>query len=101
MPIYDYSCVRCGPFTLSRPLAEYAQAQPCPVCGTEAPRAMLSAPTIGGKRAALDPRLLRSTGSDLLRPRAHPAGCGCCFSRAGGSLRADAPKVTRLPGQAS
>jgi putative FmdB family regulatory protein len=32
MPTYDYGCDTCGPFSESRPMAEFAQPQPCPGC---------------------------------------------------------------------
>ncbi len=38
MPTYDYGCERCGRFTESRPLAEFALPQPCPKCGEWAAR---------------------------------------------------------------
>lgn len=70
MPTYDYECETCGPFTESRPMAEFAKPQPCPDCGALAPR-MLSVTAIAGG------------GSDeaspaAAAPRAHPGGCACC-----------------------
>ena len=36
MPTYDYDCERCGPFTESHPMAEFALPQACPACGEAA-----------------------------------------------------------------
>ena len=68
MPSYDYDCQRCGPFTASRPMAEFAQPQPCPDCGTAAPRA-LTVPAIGGRSEDAAPSAPM---------RMHPGGCRCC-----------------------
>ena len=68
MPSYDYDCNRCGPFSESRPMAEFALPQPCPGCGEAAPRALTS-PAIGG--ASAEP-----AGATPFR--SHPGGCSCC-----------------------
>src|SRR5271157_6606695 len=44
MPVYDYQCTRCGPFTDMRPMAEADRSHQCPTCGADAPRAYLTAP---------------------------------------------------------
>jgi putative FmdB family regulatory protein len=68
MPTYDYGCERCGPFTETRPMAEFALPQPCPNCGDLANRALTS-PAIGaGAREAS----FAAPGS------AHLGGCRCC-----------------------
>ena len=51
MPIYDYLCADCGPFTAMRPMAEFQQPQPCEQCGEAAPRALLTAPALSGMDA--------------------------------------------------
>ncbi len=83
MPAYDYDCRSCGPFTLMRPMAEYALAQDCPECGQSTPRALLTVPNIAAmgtarraafatnERSAHAPRLASASGK-------HRAGCGCC-----------------------
>jgi putative FmdB family regulatory protein len=38
MPVYVFSCHECGPFELSRPMAETGKAAHCPVCRREARR---------------------------------------------------------------
>jgi putative FmdB family regulatory protein len=68
MPTYVYGCERCGPFTETRPLAEFALPQPCPNCGDLATRALTSPAIGGGAREA----------SFLAPGPAHPGGCRCC-----------------------
>jgi putative FmdB family regulatory protein len=70
MPTYDYSCETCGVFSEVRPMAEFAQPQPCPVCGDPAPRAFLSAPALGGGA--------KMETAPAAPMRAHPGGCACC-----------------------
>jgi putative FmdB family regulatory protein len=68
MPSYDYDCNRCGPFSETHPMMEFAQPQSCPACGDLAPRALTS-PAIGGAREpAASPTPIRT----------HPGGCSCC-----------------------
>jgi putative FmdB family regulatory protein len=38
MPVYVFSCRDCGPFELSRPMAETGNAAHCPICLHEARR---------------------------------------------------------------
>ena len=79
MPIYDYACDACGPFTAIRPMAQFREPSACPDCGAGAVRTFLSAPAIlgGSAYAATEP------GATAPRPAttAHPAGCGCCMRR--------------------
>jgi putative FmdB family regulatory protein len=70
MPEYDYACSRCGVFTETHALAEFALPQPCPTCGDTAPRAM-SVPALSG--AAAEP-----SSAGAWSPAAHPGGCACC-----------------------
>lgn len=80
MPVYDYACETCGPFTVLRPMAQFKDPHDCPDCGGSSPRAFLTAPNLAAmdagrrkahatnERSAHAPR--RSSG--------HGAGCGCC-----------------------
>jgi putative FmdB family regulatory protein len=70
MPNYDYGCERCGPFSETHPMSEFAQPQPCPECGDPAPRVFLSAPALGGGA--------RMETSAAAPQRTHPGGCACC-----------------------
>ena len=38
MPVYAFACAWCGPFELTRPMAQAAAPAQCPTCGTEARR---------------------------------------------------------------
>ena len=79
MPIYDYDCGRCGPFSAMQPMARFQESCACPVCGAEASRTIVSAPAI----ASIN--LGGSIGHKAIQPSAryprssatHPAGCGC------------------------
>ena len=44
MPVYEYLCNDCGPFTDMRPMAECDDPQDCPHCENESPRVILTAP---------------------------------------------------------
>jgi putative FmdB family regulatory protein len=90
MPIYDYLCRSCGPFTEMRPMAQSDQPHECPGCGYDAPRAYLTAPYLAGMSA--ERRLAHATNErsasapatlSALR-QGHGSGCGCC---SGKSLR--------------
>jgi len=92
MPVYDYLCAQCGPFTDMRPMAESDRSKECPTCGKKAPRALLTAPYLAAmpverrlahvtnERSATTPQTL--SGSR----QSHGAGCNCCSAK---SLRSD------------
>ncbi|MEM1360708.1 MAG: zinc ribbon domain-containing protein [Pseudomonadota bacterium] len=46
MPVYDYNCPNCGPFEAFMPMARCKEPVICSACGTEAPRALLTAPAL-------------------------------------------------------
>jgi putative FmdB family regulatory protein len=77
MPTYDYGCERCGPFTETRPMAEFALPQPCPNCGDPATRILVAAaaapPQVGSAPSRCEPgATTRQTVSPLrLRYRRH------------------------------
>ena len=84
MPTYDYGCERCGLFTETRPMAEFALPQPCPNCGDLATRALTS-PAIGaGAREAS----FAAPGS------AHLGGCRCCAAQVGSAPSRCEPGAT-------
>ena len=95
MPVYDYLCAECGPFSEIRPMAECDLPLDCPHCGDEAPRAILTAPRLGGMSREL--MLAHATNeksqhapSSLSAMKAesgkkkHGAGCSCC---SGGKIK--------------
>lgn len=83
MPVYDYACAECGPFTAFRPMSAFDAPLACPDCGVDAPRAMLTAPALFG----MDPvrRLAAATNerssNEPKSSRNHAPGCGCCSGR--------------------
>ncbi len=80
MANYDYSCPECGPFMLSRPMAECNEEGLCPKCGTPSPRALLTAP--GYSRGPARRENLRQVTKSA-RGQAHAFGCRCCGSASG------------------
>ncbi|MCG5249490.1 FmdB family zinc ribbon protein [Methylorubrum extorquens] len=84
MPIYDYDCAACGPFTALRPMAAFRDPCACPACGVRAGRTFLRAPAITGmdpsRRSALAANE-RLASSQRAAQAPHPAGCGCCVRR--------------------
>ncbi|MEH6719161.1 MAG: zinc ribbon domain-containing protein [Aurantimonas endophytica] len=81
MPFYDYACDDCGTFTRLRPMAEAAEASPCPECGEAARRVILTAPRLSmmdaGRRSASATNE-RSAHEPKRASGGHGAGCGCC-----------------------
>jgi putative FmdB family regulatory protein len=82
MPVYDYLCDRCGPFTETRPMAEAGRRQKCPICRRKAPRAFLTAPyfATSGRGSARVTGDRGALGRPL--PAAHRSGCSCCSGSA-------------------
>jgi putative FmdB family regulatory protein len=85
MPLYDYACPDCGPFSAWSAMARAGEPCACPDCGRDGPR-QLAAPHLatlnGSLRKALD-RAERSTAEPRVVQRKHLAGCGCslCSTR--------------------
>ena len=52
MPVYEYLCNDCGPFTDMRPMAECDDPQDCPRCEAESPRVILTAPAFAASQRA-------------------------------------------------
>lgn len=81
MPIYDYDCRDCGPFSAFRPMAEYDRPAVCDACGGQAPRAILTAPALAMMEGSVRRGLAvneRSRNEPRRSFGAHPSGCGCC-----------------------
>jgi putative FmdB family regulatory protein len=88
MPVYEYMCERCGPFTAMRPMAKFDQPCDCPDCDHAAPRVMLTAPrhATGMSQETRLAHAVNEKSSHAPRTIAdykakHPAGCSCCSSR--------------------
>lgn len=81
MPVYDYACPSCGPFTAFAPMVDYAKAVACEACGVAAPRAILNAPALASMDAGVRGGMAtneRSRHQPRRSSGAHPSGCGCC-----------------------
>lgn len=93
MPVYEYLCSDCGPFTAMRPMGECDLANDCPDCGAVAPRVIMTAPRLStlstarriasatNERSAHAPRTLSEMKA------AHGSGCGCCAGKLSPSLK--------------
>lgn len=85
MPVYEYLCEGCGPFTAIRPMAEYEKPQDCPACGKAAPRVLLTAPRMSmmssASRAAHATNERSAHAPRSSKQGAHGAGCSCCSGK--------------------
>lgn len=99
MPVYDYLCDGCGPFTALRPMSEFQTPQPCEGCGNLARRAMLTAPGLAGMDAGQ--RRAHATNERSAnaptKAKRHPASCGCCTSRGSKPRVAEAVAAKSFP----
>jgi len=84
MPVYEYLCDGCGiDFSAMRPMAQSSAPHACPECGSDAPRAMLSAPAYAGMPAAqrtahsVNERAKHEPKSSSQLGHRHGPGCGC------------------------
>ncbi len=80
MPVYDYECAQCGPFTAMRPMARCADPLACPECGAAARRAFITAPAIAGMEAGRRNAIATNerASHEPRQSKAHGSGCGCC-----------------------
>jgi putative FmdB family regulatory protein len=86
MPVYEYLCDDCGPFTNIRPMAECDEPDDCPQCLAVAPRVILTAPAFfcmpsdKRKAHATNERSANAPKTVGEYKAAHGPGCGCCSS---------------------
>ena len=80
MPIYDYECSACGPFSAFRAMADFDKPAACDACGASAPRAILAAPALAMMDASARRGMAVNERSrhEPRRSGGHPSGCGCC-----------------------
>ena len=94
MPVYDYDCADCGPFSAWGTMVRSAEACACPTCGRPSER-QLARPhlaTMNGKlRKAMD-RAERSSAEPRVAKKEHLAGCGCSLCS---TKRSPAPSSRR------
>ena len=98
MPVYEYLCPACGPFTDMRPMSAYAAPCDCPDCGTSAERAFFTVPAVLGMDSAN--RIAHATKEKSRHEPTksasgkHAPGCGCCSGKSrAGVFRADGGKT--------
>src|ERR1700722_11506452 len=98
MPIYDYLCARCGPFTEMTPMENYADDAACPNCGAGAPRALLSVPHFSAARGSNRFKAHAVNEKNAHAPETsartghHPPGCGCCGTSRRNKAKPEAAK---------
>jgi putative FmdB family regulatory protein len=87
MPVYEYLCDECGPFTDMRPMAECDDPQACPQCEGASPRVILTAPNFvcmpsDRRKAIAVNEASRHAPKTLDQYKAlHGPGCGCCSGK--------------------
>jgi len=87
MPVYEYLCDDCGPFTEMRPMAECDAPHDCPRCAATAPRVILTAPhyaclSVEKRKAhATNERSANAPKTSAEYKAAHGPGCGCCAGK--------------------
>ena len=87
MPVYEYLCDDCGPFTDMRPMAECDAPQDCPRCEGESPRVILTAPNFfcmpsdKRKAHATNERSAHAPKTVDQYKASHGPGCGCCSTK--------------------
>lgn len=89
MPVYEYMCEDCGPFTAMRPMSVYDQPCECPDCEQQAPRVLLTAPNFANSMSR-ETRLAHATNERAshapstvteFKAKQHGSGCSCCSNK--------------------
>jgi putative FmdB family regulatory protein len=87
MPVYEYLCNDCGPFTDLRPMAECDDPQICPRCDISSPRVILTAPNFScmpaekRKAHAVNEKSRHAPKALAEYKAAHASGCSCCSGK--------------------
>lgn len=72
MPLYEFACEDCGPFSAWRSMSESSQPAPCPTCDASAQRILsATAGTRGSRprRGIPEPKLVRSQPRDPVKDK--------------------------------
>lgn len=87
MPVYEYECAEHGAFEALQPMSAYQRPHPCPQCGEDAPRVLLTAPAVSAMSSSARSAHARNERSrhapitaDIYREK-HGPGCSCCSAR--------------------
>ena len=103
MPVYDYLCDRCGPFTLTRPMAECELGADCPACARASPRVIVTAPQLSTlsparrRASAINERSAHAPRSLARTKGAHGAGCACCAAKRSKTAQSQAGGMKGFP----
>ena len=87
MPVYEYLCNDCGPFTNMRPMAECDEPDDCPHCEISAPRVILTAPAFfcmpsdRRKAHATNEQSRNAPKSSAEYKASHGKNCGYCSGK--------------------
>jgi putative FmdB family regulatory protein len=87
MPVYEYLCDDCGPFTDMRLMAECDDPQACPHCEGTSPRVILTAPNFlcmpadRRKAISINEHSAHSPKTLDQYKASHGPGCGCCSDK--------------------
>lgn len=103
MPLYDYLCRNCGPFSARMPMAQAKAPAACPDCAASAPR-IVSAPQLNlmsTTRRRIDARNEKSAHAPQVAHRpAHGDGGSCghhAHAGAGGHSHSHAKGHSHAP----
>ncbi len=75
MPLYEYTCPDCGPFTAWGRMATADAPVACPACGAVAPRA-IACPALGMERGRYEAHARNERAAHEPDLRTRPAGGG-------------------------
>ena len=85
MPIYDYTCATCGPFSALRSLSATDDAGSCPSCSSPSPKTLSAPAYLGGSKrqraydaVASNPLRKVPEARATLQATEHRANCPCC-----------------------
>lgn len=99
MPVYEYLCNSCGPFSELVSMELFNKPHDCPECATPAPRVMLTAPNRTFMSSALKKAHTTNERSvDSPKRTSHGPGCGCC---GGGGKKISSSTLHRPDGSKS
>jgi putative FmdB family regulatory protein len=80
MPLYEYSCGKCGPFKEFQTMNRWSEPFACPDCGTQSART-ISAPQISNvnphTRIANQRNELSADQPKVMKKKAHEHGAAC------------------------
>ena len=98
MPVYEYMCKDCGVFEEMAPMSRFSDPHPCPACGTQAPRVMLTVPRISAVSSSTrHAHETNERAADSPKRSNHGPNCACC----GGGAKKQSKTLHRPDGSKS